>query len=297
MASPKATSEFLFFLIAIIALLLFRFWYMYKPIESFRTPDLPIPVKEFEVRIKKCKDLTDGIDAALDALNTYNKWSCTLQSSIKDTHAQKITEYVNNIVMPVGKRQPFFGRASTLLEDQKKKFMPLVECFGVEEKRDVEESLRKHVRVLEDYMNSEQIMNANERYSKIFNVVKYAKDFVENGAMIPSSEGGFAQGDCPEAMFEYGKSKGGFCCPAEPVGYDAEKNEYTRCERSRVNTRFQCSLNPAKTGGIPVCNPPPTQGPCPASYYQYNKFEGGFCCPSYPVDYNPQQKEYKIYVP
>ncbi len=37
------------------------------------------------------------------------------------------------------------------------------------------------------------------------------------------------KGRCPEMMFEYAQSEGGFCCPLPPTGYDFNSGEYKQC--------------------------------------------------------------------
>ena len=82
---------------------------------------------------------------------------------------------------------------------------------------------------------------------------------------------------CPDNMYIYGQSAGGYCCPVPPTTPNAS-GEYTVCPTSGV-----CSLGP-NTQGNPMC--PVSGDPCSSNSYVYGQSAGGYCCPVPPTTPN-----------
>jgi hypothetical protein len=117
---------------------------------------------------------------------------------------------------------------------------------------------------------------------------KVPEKLVEASAPAPKP----ARGKCPKNMYQFASYSGGFCCPTVPTDYDRERNDYAICPVKGV-----CALHDRTKQTYPVCgtvpkDPEPTKGHCKEGMFQYNTSNGGFCCPTKPINYSPELKEY-----
>lgn len=253
----------------------------------FVSPEMKIPVTEFQARIEAIKQAIKKLEEWVDACKSLREWSCAYKSTFHNSVGTRIREMASGqLGVKADQMQAYMDRLQLTLPTLS------VECFTVpEEQTRVTQNLEKAVGILESYLASSDVQEASATLSDVTNMLDQADRLFQNGIQLPHKDILWEKGACPASMWAFSAS---MCCPVKPESYDPTSQKWTTCPVKKQNTVYQCGLtkDAADGTGLPVCHPDVRQGPCGTGQFFYGASRGGFCCPLQPTGFDEQTGEY-----